>query len=277
MSIDPDVLREVPMFKLFDEDEVRELWTHIQEREFVGGQTIFKVGDAGGEMFVVLEGRVETFILDSDGHRVVLADLEPGEMFGELSLLDDEPRSASAIAVTKTRVCCIDREDLRQLFAKKPHAAFDILAMMSRRLRAADQMLAERMARNSNTVIEEKLTIGDRIADGVARFGGSWMFINTFTVIMLCWMLLNTWPFLTGKVFDPPPFIGLNLVLSMLAALQAPVIMMSQNRQDSKDRVRADVEYEVNLRAETEIMELHHKVDKMKEELVDLLVSIKNK
>lgn len=277
MPIDPNLLRAVPMFKLFDEDEVRELWTHIQEREFVGGQTIFKVGDAGGEMFIVLEGRVETFILDNDGHRVVLADLESGEMFGELSLLDDEPRSASAVATTRTRVCCIDREDLRQLFAKKPHAAFDILAMMSRRLRAADQMLADRTARNANTVIEEKLTLGDRIADCVARFGGSWTFINTFTVIMLGWMLLNTWPLLTGQVFDPPPFIGLNLVLSMLAALQAPIIMMSQNRQDAKDRVRADVEYEVNIRAETEIMELHHKVDKMKEEIVDLLVQIMNK
>ena len=136
-------------------------------------------------------------------------------------------------------------------------------------------MLAENMAQNANQVIEEKLTFGDRVADAVARFGGSWLFINTFLLVMLVWMALNAWQLFGLSTFDPPPFIGLNLVLSMLAALQAPVIMMSQNRLDSKDRVRADIEYEVNLRAGVEVMQLHQKVDRMKEEIIDLLVSVK--
>lgn len=276
MSFDPSILRDVPMFNLFDEDELRELCQHIEEKRFVAGQTIFRLGDPGGEMHVVLSGRVELFITDRDGSRALVGEVEAGEMFGELSLLDSEPRSASAVAVEATRVYCIDRNDLSQLFTKKPQAALDIMATLSRRLRQADLMLAEHMARNANTVIEEKATLGDRVADGVARIGGSWSFINVFTVVLLAWMALNTWHLFGVPAFDPPPFIGLNLVLSTVAALQAPIIMMSQNRQDAKDRVRADIEYEVNLRAELGVMELHQKVDRMKEEVIDLLVAIRS-
>ena len=277
MSFDLAILREVPMFNLFDEDELRELSLHIEERHFVAGQTIFKAGDPGGEMYVVLTGKVELFIVDATGNRALVGVVEAGEMFGELSLLDSEPRSASAITVDATRTCCIDRNDLTLLFSKKPQAALDILATLSRRLRRADLMLAENMAQNANTVIEEKRTFGDRIADAVARFGGSWIFINSFLFVLLTWIALNTWQWLGFNTFDPPPFIGLNLVLSMLAALQAPIIMMSQNRQDAKDRVRADIEYEVNVRAEVEVMQLHQKVDRMKEEMIDLLVATKRR
>jgi uncharacterized membrane protein len=274
MAVDPAVLRHVSMFQLFDEEELRELASAIEERSYVAGQSIFKEGQAGGEMHVVLEGKVETFIVDEEGHRVVLAELEKGEMFGELSLFDNEPRSASASALAPTRTGIIDRERLERLFARRPHAALDILAVLSRRLRRTDLLLSQRVARNPNTVIEEKLTLGDRVADTVARFGGSWTFINAFMVVMLAWMGLNVW--LLTRPFDPAPFIGLNLVLSMLAALQAPVIMMSQNRQDAKDRVRADLDYQVNLKAELEIMELHQKVDRMKDEVLDLLVLVRD-
>ncbi len=276
MSVEPAILKEVPMFNLFDEDELRELSSHLEERSFVAGQTIFKAGDPGGEMHVVLSGNVELFIVDSQGNRASVGVVEPGEMFGELSLLDGEPRSASAIAIESTRTSVIDRDDLKLLFGKRPEAALDILATLSGRLRRADLMLAENMAQNANQVIEEKLTFGDRVADAVARFGGSWLFINTFLLVMVVWMALNAWQLFGLSTFDPPPFIGLNLVLSMLAALQAPVIMMSQNRLDSKDRVRADIEYEVNLRAGVEVMQLHQKVDRMKEEIIDLLVTLKS-
>jgi len=274
MPIDPAFLKSVPLFQLFDDDELKDLAAEIDEKNYVSGQMIFKAGDPGGDMHVVLSGKVETYILDEEGHRVVLAEVESGDMFGELSLLDSEPRSASAVAVQSARTCVVDRDDLKHLFARKPHAALDILAVLSRRLRRTDRMLSQRVARNPNTVIEEKLTWSDRIADGVARFGGSWKFINTFTVVMLGWMALNMWGM--AHPFDEPPFIGLNLILSMLAALQAPVIMMSQNRQDSKDRVRADLDYQVNLKAELEIMELHQKVDKMKEDMLELLVRLKD-
>ena len=272
MAFDPSILKEVQMFNLFDEEELRELCQHIEERAFVAGQTVFKLGDPGGEMYVVLSGRVELFIIDNNGRRALVGVVEPGEIFGEFSLFDSEPRSASAIAVVGTRTCRIDRDDLTSLFTKKPQAALDILAVLSRRLRRTDLMLAEYMAPNANVVIEGKATLGDRIADGVARVGGSWSFINLFSLVLIGWMGLNTWHWFGVPTFDPPPFIGLNLLLSTIAALQAPVIMMSQNRQDAKDRVRADIEYEVNLRAELGVRELQAKVDTMKEELIDLLV-----
>lgn len=276
MSVDAAILQEVPMFNLLDDDELTELSAQLEERSYVAGQTIFKASDPGGEMHVVISGKVELFIIDTAGNRGSVGEVAPGEMFGELSLLDGQPRSASAIALEPTQTAVVDREDLKLLFSKRPDAALDILATLSGRLRRADLMLAENMAQNANQVIEEKLTLGDRIADGVARFGGSWLFINTFLIVMVGWMALNAWQLFGAPQFDPPPFIGLNLVLSMLAALQAPVIMMSQNRQDAKDRVRADIEYEVNVRAELEVMELHQKVDRMKEELIDLLVAVKN-
>jgi uncharacterized membrane protein len=272
MPIDVSVLKDVPLFQLLDEDELRALTTEIEERTYVAGQTVFKAGQPGGEMHVVLEGRVETFLTDEEGQRVVLAKLGPGEIFGELSLLDNNPRSASAEAREPTRTCIVDRADLERLFARKPQAALDILAVLSRRLRMTDVLLSQRVARNPNAVIEEKAGFGDHVADLVARFGGSWTFINAFIVLMLVWMALNT--FILLRPFDAAPFIGLNLVLSMLAALQAPVIMMSQNRQDAKDRVRADLDYQVNLKSEVEIMELHRKLDRMKEELLDLLAQM---
>ena len=277
MAFDPSILREVQMFKLFDEDELRELCAQIEERNYVAGQTIFRLGDPGGAMHVVLSGRVELFIADTEGRRALVGSAEEGEIFGEFSLFDNEPRSASAIAVVPTRTVCIERENLTLLFTKKPQAALDILAVLSRRLRRTDLMLAEHMAPNANAVIEEKATLGDRIADGVARVGGSWAFINTFTVVLIGWMGLNTWQWFGTPTFDPPPFIGLNLLLSTIASLQAPIIMMSQNRQDAKDRVRADIEYEVNLRAEMGVRELQAKVDTMKEELIDLLVAVRDR
>jgi len=275
MAVNPAILKEVPMFNLLDDDELRELAAQLEERSYVAGQTIFKAADPGGEMHVVTSGRVELFIIDPAGNRGSVGQVGPGEMFGELSLLDGESRSASAIALEPTQTAVVDRQDLKLLFAKRPEAALDILATLSARLRRADLMLAENMAQNANEVIEEKLTFGDRVADAVARFGGSWLFINSFLFLMLGWMVLNAWQLFGMRSFDPPPFIGLNLVLSMLAALQAPIIMMSQNRQDAKDRVRADIEYEVNVRAEVEVMELHQKVDRMKEEIIDLLVALR--
>ena len=266
MPIDVTILHQVPLFQLLDQDELNELASHLDEAHFRQGEFVFREGDAGGTMHLVVSGRVETFIRDEDGQRVVLAEVEPGEMFGELSLLDGEPRSASAVAVESTRTFVVDRNDLELLFARRPAAALDILTELSRRIRKTDILLSQRVARNPNAVIEESLSLGDRVADIVARLGGSWTFINLFMVVLIAWMALNVWSF--AHPFDPPPFIGLNLVLSMLAALQAPVIMMSQNRQDAKDRVRSELDYQVNLKAEVEIMELHEKVDRLEKLLV---------
>ena len=255
------------MFQLLDEDELKELLAETEERSYVAGQTIFSEGQPGGEMHVVLEGRVETFLVDDEGHRVILAEVERGEMFGELSLFDNEPRSASAVALEPTRTCIVDRKDLERLFARKPPAALDILAMLSRRLPqhrpaalAAGGQEPERGDRG-----------GEHPGPAARRRGGPGRRLVGLhqRVHRDHGRLDGAEPLPPDPPFDPAPFIGLNLLLSMLAALQAPVIMMSQNRQDAKDRVRADLDYQVNLKAEIEIMELHKKVDRMKDELVE--------
>jgi uncharacterized membrane protein len=268
MPIDPRVLRHASAFQLLDDEELSELAAHVDEASFAPGETIFRAGDPGGVMHVVLSGRVDVSILDQDRRRVVLHALGPGEIFGELSLFDGEPRSATVVAVEPTRTFLIDREDLGRLFAHRPRAAIDILAVLGRRLRATDRLLSERVARNPNEVLDQKATFGDHVADGVARFGGSWRFIFSFAAFLAVWVAANT-VLLLGRSgpFDPYPFILLNLFLSMLAAIQAPVIMMSQNRQDAKDRVRSELDYQVNRKAELEIMELHEKFDRLEQRL----------
>jgi uncharacterized membrane protein len=273
MAIDAETLRNVSIFQLLDNDELGELAAHIDEQVYQANQLIFKAGDPGNNMQIILSGKVQNYITDDDGNKIIVSELEPGELFGELSLLDNQPRSASAIALEPTRTFIIDQDDLRRLFSKKPEAAFDILNILGQRIRATDALLRTRVSRNANVVAEEKLSFGDRVADEVARFGGSWNFIGLFGLVMLVWIALNTW--ILTHPFDSPPYIGLNLILSMLAALQAPVIMMSQNRQDAKDRIRSELDYQINLKAELEITELHQKLEELRDEMHQKLPSMK--
>jgi uncharacterized membrane protein len=189
-----------------------------------------------------------------------------GDIFGEISLLDGGARTATAIATEGTEVLVLDREDLYEMIKKHPHAAMDLLTVMGHRLRATDELLRTHVARNVNEEEEERMTFGERVADKVAAFGGSWTFIFIFGGILGAWVVINS-VILVTKAFDPYPYILLNLFLSMLAAIQAPVIMMSQNRQASKDRLKADLDYEVNLKAELEVAQLHSKVDRVYEEM----------
>ena len=264
MAIDVETLHRIPMFELLDNDELAELAGHIDEATYRANQVIFKAGDPGGNMQIVLSGKVENYIVDDRGTRIVLADVGEGEMFGELSLLSSQPRSATAIALAPTRTFIIDRDDLQRLFHKKPDAALDIIEILGKRIRDTDLLLRQGPP-NPNEAIDEKMTLGDKVADAVAKFGGSWNFIGLFAFVLLGWIALNT--FVLRPPFDPAPYIGLNLILSMLAAIQAPIIMMSQNRQDTKDRVRSDLDYKVNVKAEVEIQDLHDKVDKLLDEL----------
>ncbi len=212
-------------------------------------------------MQIILGGKVQTFITDEDGNQIVLSDLERGEWFGELSLLDSEPRSASAIALEATTTFVIDRQDLKRLVTKKPESALDIMAILGTRIRKTDFVLSKHFTRNANEVAEEQITFGERVADQVAKFGGSWRFIGIFAAALILWVLINT--VFLHTPFDPYPFILLNLFLSMLAAIQAPVIKMSQNRADAKDRVRSELDYQVNVKAEVEISQLQKKLDEV--------------
>lgn len=266
MSADVAMIAEVPIFELLDDAERGALAQMMDCRDFKAGSMIFEYGDPGGEIFILRRGSVEVFVVNQEGEKIVLAENERGDVVGELSFLDGGHRTATAFAREDTQALTMDRNRLLGFIDRHPHAAIDLLTVVGRRLRATDELLRTRVARNVNVEQAERMTLGERVADRVAAFGGSWTFILIFAFIMLVWVILNT-AALFRHHFDPYPYILLNLFLSMIAAIQAPVIMMSQNRQAAKDRLQADQDYEVNLKAELEIAQLHRKLDHLYERL----------
>lgn len=247
-----ELLAHIPLFESLTPEDLEALSRRLESQDFSDGDAVFHQGDAGSALYIIDDGAVEISYGEGRG-RVVLATLFTGQYFGELSLFDGSPRSATATAVKKTRLIVLDREHLVDFVNKNPAAALRIIAEMSERLRQTNELMSRQVSRNVLEEEEEHLTLGQRVADRVAAFGGSWPFIFTFGAIMATWMMINI---LRLANFDPYPFILLNLVLSTLAALQAPVIMMSQNRQSSKDKLLAENDYQVNLKAEMEIAAL---------------------
>ncbi len=266
MSTDAAMLAEVPLFSLLDERERETLAEILESKPFDKGDTISAFGDAGDCLYLLRSGRVEVYVENTQGEKIVLAAIEPGELLGEVSLFDGGPRTASAVAVEDSQTLVFDRDHLLEFVRRHPSAALDLLTIMGRRLRNTDELLRSRVSRNLNEEEEERLTFGQRLADRVATFGGSWTFILLFGGFLLTWMGVNA-ILLAQRAFDPYPFILLNLALSALAALQAPVIMMSQNRQSTKDRLQADLDYQINLKAELEVAQLHGKIDRVYEQM----------
>jgi uncharacterized membrane protein len=260
------MIADVPIFALLDNEEREALAQLMGSREFRQDEMVFHYGDPGGELFILRTGRVELFVESTDGNKLVLSENEPGDVIGELSFLDGGPRTATAVARDDTQMLVLDRERLLDFIDMHPHAAMDVLTVIGRRLRATDELLRTQVSRNPNVEEQELLTFGQRVADKVASFGGSWTFIISFAVVLTVWVVLNS-SVLLARHFDPFPYILLNLVLSMLAAIQAPVIMMSQNRQAAKDRLKSDLDFEVNLKAEMEVAHLHRKIDHIYERL----------
>jgi CRP/FNR family cyclic AMP-dependent transcriptional regulator len=269
MPADPDVLKSVPFFQTLDDDERSAVAALMHDESISASTTLFRENDPGGVLYIISQGRVELSVIGEDGKKVVVDVLEPGEFFGEVSLLDGGGRTATAVAREDLQVFRLEREPFLNLLRRRPDVALDVLAAFARRFRKTDELLRRRVP-NPNEVVEGSETFGERVADQVARFGGSWRFIGSFGAILVVWILLNTL-LIVGRgsePFDPYPFILLNLFLSMLAALQAPVIMMSQNRQDAKDRIRSELDYQVNLKSEAEIMHLHDKFDDLRREIL---------
>jgi uncharacterized membrane protein len=269
MPCTPDVLRDVPLFALLDDDETAVLAGQVEVRRFAARQRIYKMGDAGDRAYVVASGSVKVTTVDEDNQEVVLQTPEQGEFFGFASMLEESPHQTSAEAIEETVCIEVDRNDILTLLQSKPHAGLDMMAVLGKQFHNAQQLVRGRAARNVNEVIEEEATAGERIADEVARFGGSWAFIISFGVVLTVYTAINV--VLGQNAWDPYPFILLNLFLSMLASIQAPVIMMSQNRQDKKDRVRGELDFDVNRRAEAEIQRLSQKLRLMDEKLSDVV------
>ncbi len=268
MPCNPEDLQGVPLFALLDQDELTVLAAQVDLRTFAARQRMWKIGDPGRNAYVIRSGAVEVSVIDEDSQEVVVETPLEGEICGLASMLERTPHQTTAIALRETNCIEVSRDDIVVLLTRKPMAGMDMLTVVGRQLHASHQLVRLRASRNANELIEEKETRGERIADGVARFGGSWTFIIAFGLTLAVYTTINVT--LRGKAWDPYPFILLNLFLSMLAAIQAPVIMMSQNRQDEKDRVRGELDYAVNRRAESEIQALSRKLSLLTEKLDDV-------
>ncbi len=272
MATDAALLAEVPLFKLLDENERAALAANLDERRFVAGETIFKAGDPGDSLYVIGAGEVEIFFKDNAGNKIVLERDEVGDFFGELSLLDKGTRTASAVAVRDVEALEVDREDLDQLFQTHPHAAMDLLTAMGRRMRVTAELLRHTASRNVNQEVEDKRKLIDKAADWIAAFSGSITFLAIHVVLFAVWIGWNVIPGLPG--FDEFPFGLLTMSVSLEAIILSVFVLLSQNRQIEKDRVRSDIEYDVNLKAELEIMQLHEKVDRLTADALTRLASI---
>jgi CRP/FNR family cyclic AMP-dependent transcriptional regulator len=253
MPCDPSVFEDIPIFSLLDADERAVLAEQVDLRRFTPRQRIFRAGDPGDKAYVLLKGRVQVVLIDDDNQEVVIDAPGAGEIFGLASMLSASPHRTSAVALEETSAIEVTREDLAGLLQRKPMAGLDMLTMAGRQFHAAQDLVRTRAARNPNEVIAEQLTLGDRIADHVARFGGSWSFIIAFGVVLVVWVAVNV--VLAMRAWDPYPFILLNLVLSCLAAMQGAILLIAAKRADQISSELAAHDYEVNRKAEKLIEE----------------------
>jgi uncharacterized membrane protein len=255
------------MFELLNEDDRVALAAVVDELAVPVGHTLFQAGDPGDSLFIVREGEIELFIKDTAGQKIVLTTSEAGDMFGELAMLDTGPRTATALALADSEVLVLDRDDLVLLFQRKPEAALHMLAALSGLTRKADELLRTRVSRNLNEEMEVHSTFLQKIADWLAWFSGSMPFLISHTFWFIAWVSLNT-IILGDKAFDPFPFGLLTMIVSLEAIFLACFVLISQNRQAEKDKVRADIEYEVNIKAELEVAHLHEKTDRIYEQMM---------
>ncbi len=257
--MDIEALRAVPLFASLDRKAASELSRYLSLHDYGQSAVIFRNGDPGDSMYLVDLGKVRISITDADGHVVTLTELGPGDFFGEMSMLDGHGRSADAVTIGDARLAKLTRDDFLSFIDSDPRITLAMLTALTRRLRRTDDLLRHRISRNANEEEAARLTFADRAADKIAEFGGSWKFILACIAFFIVWVMLNTY-LLTRQPFDAFPFILLNLALNMITALQAPIIMMSQNRQAQKDRLRANLDYQLNLKNELLLSDIIHRL-----------------
>jgi uncharacterized membrane protein len=269
MPCNPDELRHVPLFELLDDDEVEVLAAQVEIKRFAPLERIFQAGDPADHGYVVMSGKAQVAMMDEDQQEVVVEEPVHGEFFGFASMLQQSEHQSTAMAIEETVCLEVGRDDITELVMHMPMAGMDMLTMQARQLHASQNLVRSRISRNPNEVIEEEATFGERLADLVARFGGSWSFIILFAIVLVVYSSTNV--ALHNRAWDPYPFILLNLFLSTLAAIQAPVIMMSQNRQDVKDRVRSELDFQLNQRAEAEIQSISRQMSLLMGKMEDVV------
>jgi CRP/FNR family transcriptional regulator, cyclic AMP receptor protein len=258
----------VPLFALLDDEEAAVLAGQVEVKRFAPRQRIYKIGDTSGQAYVMISGRVRVSTVDEDHQEVIVDEPGHGEFFGFASMLERTPHQTEAIALEETTCLEVSRDDIAVLLHRKPLAGMDMLTVLGKQFHASQQLVRLRAGRHPNEIIEGEAGFGERVADTVAQFGGSWTFIILFGVLATFYTAVNI--YLGRRAWDPYPFILLNLFLSLLAAIQAPVIMMSQNRQDTKDRLRGELDYDVNRRAASDIQGLARKINLLYEKVGDI-------
>ena len=269
-----DAIRSVPLFASLDDQAATELRGLLRTLDADADTTLFRAGDDGDAMYLIESGRVRIAVSDEDKRQIVLAELARGDFFGEMAIIDGKKRSADATIVEPARLAVLSRESFLEFMNDNPGVALEMLSAVFSRLRHTDRMLQQRVSRNVNEEQDKRMTIADRAADAIAEFGGSWKFILTAIGIIFAWIIFNSIILIKG--FDPAPYQMLNLVMGIIAGLQAPIIMMSQNRQGSKDRIRADLDYQVNLKNELALTEVLRRLDVLESERLPLLFAEQN-
>jgi len=267
-------IRSVPLFASLDDHAASELRALLRTREADAETTLFRAGDDGDAMYLIESGRVRIAVSDEDQRQIVLAELAQGDFFGEMAIIDGKQRSADATVIEPAKLAVLSRDSFLKFIRNNPIVALEMLSATFSRLRHTDKMLQQRVSRNVNEEQDKRMTLSDRAADAIAEFGGSWKFILTAIGIIITWIIFNSWVLIKG--FDPVPYQMLNLVMGIIAGLQAPIIMMSQNRQGSKDRLRADLDYQVNLKNELALTEVLRRLDVLESERLPLLFAEQN-
>jgi CRP/FNR family cyclic AMP-dependent transcriptional regulator len=269
-----EALRSVPLFSSLDDNAAKELRDLLKTENFPAGTQLFQKGDTGDAMYLIESGRVRISITDEDRKEITLAELAQGDFFGEMSLIDGRQRSADAHVIDNARFAVLSRPDFLAFVRSNPDVALGMLGALTDRLRRTDELLRSRVSRNANEEDRKRATTADRAADLIAEFGGSWKFIGVSMGLIVIWILFNTYVIARG--FDPKPFQMLNLLLAVIAGMQAPIIMMSQNRQGEKDRLRADLDYRVNLKNELSLAEVLRRLDVLESERLPKLFEEQN-
>lgn len=269
-----DAIRSVPLFASLDDEAARDLRDLLRIRDVAAGAALFRTGDDGDAMYLIESGRVRITISDEDKKEITLAELAQGDFFGEMAIIDGKHRSADAIVSEAARLAVLSRENFLRFIRHNPMVALEMLSATFGRLRRTDKLLQQRVSRNVNEEQAKRMTVADRAADALAEFGGSWKFIGAAVFIIVSWIVFNSYVLIRG--FDPAPYQMLNLAMGIIAGMQAPIIMMSQNRQSEKDRLRADLDYQVNLKNELSLTEVLRRLDVIESERLPQLFEQQN-
>jgi CRP/FNR family transcriptional regulator, cyclic AMP receptor protein len=265
-----EALRSVPLFASLDDAAATELRNLLSDKNVPRNTRLFRQGDTGDAMYLIESGRVRISIHDDDKQELTLAELAQGDFFGEMSIIDGRKRSADAQVIEDAQLAILSRDAFLAFVRTNPDVALKMLSALTDRLRRTDDLLRSRVSRNVNEEEQARLTLADRAADLIAEFGGSWKFIGVSIGLIVFWIIFNSFILIRG--FDPAPYQMLNLVLAVIAGMQAPIIMMSQNRQGEKDRLRADLDYQVNLKNELSLAEVLRRLDVLESERLPKLI-----